>query len=296
MTGEKANELLAFASSASSHAQQQGYNNYTFYSKEINTKYLKRMKLTSYLRIAIENGEMQLYYQPKIDTNSEKVVGMEALIRWISPKLGFVSPMNFIPLAEESGLIIPMGKWVLYEACRQTLEWHKQGLEGLSISVNVSSVQLHQQDLPKTVKHALERSGLDPRCLVLEMTESMIMKNPEKIIKVLQQLKNLQLSISIDDFGTGYSSLSYLKKFPLDELKIDRSFIVDIDGDDDDKAIVTAVIAMAHSLGLKIVAEGVENESQLAFLKTLFCDQIQGFYYSKPLPKEEFCRICYEYK
>ncbi len=289
--GEKAEELLTFASSASNHAQQQDSNNYLFYSKDINEKSLQRIKLTGLLRKAIDNGEMQLYYQPKIETQSNKVAGMEALIRWISPELGFVSPVDFIPLAEETGLIIQIGEWVLYEACRQNMEWQKQGLKGLTVSVNVSGIQLVQQDFSKMVSNILESSGLDPRCLVLEMTESVIMNNPEKIIKLLQQLKRLKLSISIDDFGTGYSSLSYLKKFPLDELKIDRSFIIEIDDDDDDKAIVTAVIAMAHSLGLKVVAEGVEDESQLNFLRTLDCEQIQGFYFSKPLPKEEFAKF-----
>ncbi len=282
-----ADTLLAKAASATSYAKKQGRNKYQFYSKEINEKSSKRLKLEGYLRKAIDNDELVLYYQPKIDTKTGHVTGMEALIRWISPELGFISPADFIPLAEETGLIVPIGEWVLHEACRQNQAWKLQGLTDLTISVNFSSEQFRGQDIARVVQDAIESSGLDPRCLVLEITESMIMGDPEKNASTLSRLKELKTSISIDDFGTGYSSLSYLKKFPLDELKIDRSFVMDLDTDDDDKAIVTAVIAMAHSLGLKTVAEGVENEAQLAFLKNLKCDQIQGFFYSKPLPKEE---------
>jgi EAL domain-containing protein (putative c-di-GMP-specific phosphodiesterase class I) len=246
------------------------------------------MKLIGYLRNAIDKDELQLYYQPKIDPKLKKVIGMEALIRWVSPELGFIAPADFIPLAEETGLIVPIGEWVLNEACRQTKAWQKDGFDDLTISVNVSSEQFRHQDLSQVVHNALKSSGLEPGFLVLELTESMVMANPEKTIVSLQQLKKQGLAISIDDFGTGYSSLSYLKKFPLDELKIDRSFIMDVDNDTDDKAIVTAIIAMSHSLSLKIVAEGVESEPQLNLLTTLDCDQIQGFYFSKPLPKEEF--------
>ncbi len=280
--------LFSLAASSNAYAQEHGMNNFQFYSDEINARSSERLKLETHLRKAIQNEELHLFYQPKVDPNTEKVTGMEALIRWISPELGFISPADFIPLAEETGLIVPIGEWVLNEACRQTKEWQQDGLDGLTISVNVSSEQFRLQDLSQVIQKALKRSGLDPVCLILEITESMIVGNPEQTSETLRQLKDLQLSISIDDFGTGYSSLSYLKKFPLDELKIDRSFIMEVDKDADDKAIVTAIIAMSHSLGLKIVAEGVETKPQLEFLNTLGCDQIQGFFFSKPLPKDEF--------
>lgn len=286
--GADADALISNASSATHYAAQQGRNTYQFYSKEINEKSSKRIKLESHLRKAIENNELVLYYQPKVDSSSGTVVGMEALIRWVSPELGFISPADFIPLAEETGLIVPIGGWVLHEACRQTRAWQLQGFSHLKVSVNVSGEQFASQDIAEVVQGAIDKSELSPSCLVLEITESMIMGDPEKNITTLKRLKDLDVSLSIDDFGTGYSSLSYLKKFPLDELKIDRSFVMDLDTDDDDKAIVTAVVALAKSLGFQTVAEGVENEAQLTLLKELGCSQIQGFFFSKPLPPDEF--------
>lgn len=287
---KEANQLLTRAASATNHALSIGSNNYSFYSKEINQKSAKRLKLEGELRQAIENGELLLQYQPKVDVKSQQVIGSEALIRWNHPKHGMVSPIEFIPLAEETELIVPIGEWVLHEACRQNRSWHLAGFDELTISVNVSSKQFGQPGLMPTVKQALEASGLAPQYLTLELTESVVMENAEKNIATLQHLKELGISISIDDFGTGYSSLSYLKKFPLDELKIDRSFIMDSHKNSDDAAIVSAIISLAHDMDLKVVAEGIEEEEQLLFLKQRYCDQIQGFFFSKPLPQDEFLK------
>ena len=283
----KADELFAFAVSAANDAQKLGKNNYLYHSSEVNEKAIERLKIVGHLRKALENNELLIHYQPKVDPITETVVGMEALSRWKSPELGMVGPNIYIPIAEEMGLIHKIGEWTLNEACRQVKSWQDEGLDGLAVSVNVSGDQFRQANFPIVVYNALKKSGLNPRCLVLELTESMVMGHPDEAIKKLKMLKSIGLSLSIDDFGTGYSSLSYLTKYRVDELKIDRSFIINIDNNDDDKAIVKAIIAMSQSLGLKVVAEGIETDAQLSVLKSLGCNEIQGYFFSKPLPKED---------
>jgi EAL domain-containing protein (putative c-di-GMP-specific phosphodiesterase class I) len=222
-----------------------------------------------------------------VNTLTGEITGTEALIRWNHSELGLVPPDQFISLAEETGVIVPIGEWVLNEACRQTRAWQEAGYGPLHIAVNVSGVQFRQPNLIEVVHNALETSGLDPACLTLEMTESVIMDEAKENIEALHKIKELGLELSIDDFGTGYSCLSYLSRFPLDELKVDRAFVNEIQHEDDDGAIVTAVLAMADSLGLRVVAEGVETEAQLAFLKRRSCAQYQGYLFSRPLPAGE---------
>jgi len=289
---QDASELLAKASAASSYAKQDPRRNCVLYSREIHEQIAGRVKRLRYLHTALDNNELQLYYQPKIDPATGAMVGMEALLRWINPELGMVPPAEFIPLAEESGLIFQIGEWVILEACSQVSKWRAEGMGDVSVSVNVSAQQFQNQDVAGIVSLALQNCGLDPKYLVIEVTESMMMVDPERTIEVIKKLKGHGVSISIDDFGTGYSSFSYLKRFHMDELKIDRSFIVDIDDDSDhnSRIIVSAIIAMAHRLGLKVVAEGVETDKQLAILQQYDCDVIQGFYFSKPLPNQELSR------
>ena len=252
---------------------------------------MERLTLENDLRKALERDEFQLYYQPKLNLKNRKIVGLEALLRWKHPEGGLVSPAKFIPVAEEAGLIVPIGEWVLRAACLQNRAWQKKGYQPVSVAVNLSGRQFEHRQLIETVTRALRDADLDPRYLALEITESAIMKNPEKASTMLQQLKTMGIPISIDDFGTGYSSLSYLKRFPVDELKIDRSFIMNIATNTDDAAIASAIIAMAHSLKLKVVAEGVETDEQLAFLSSLGCDEAQGFLFSKPVPAQECVQL-----
>jgi len=289
--GDETDTLVKHAGIATRYAKQQGRSTYRFYSNEINAKSLGRLKLENDLRRALINNELLLYYQPKVDTRTGRVTGVEALLRWSHPEFGMVPPEKFIPLAEETGLIVPMGEWVLKEACRQTRAWQSAGLDKLTVAVNVSSLQFRQRELGSAIQGALEGSGLDPRHLTLELTETMIMENVKRSTDTLHRMKEMGLKLSIDDFGTGYSSLSYLKRFPLDELKIDRSFISDLDTDADDAAIVTAIIAMGHSLGLSIVAEGVETEPQLAFLKQRDCEGYQGYLFSKPVAADNLSAV-----
>ncbi|MDX1655685.1 MAG: EAL domain-containing protein, partial [Candidatus Competibacteraceae bacterium] len=232
---------------------------------------------------ALERQNLVLHYQPQVDLTSGQIVGAEVLLRWQHPQLGLLSPHRFIPIAEESGLIVPIGEWVLEEACRQARSWQGQGLTPLSLSVNLSTRQFIQSGLPDRVRRVLEDSGLAPNRLVLEITETQLMHDVKGAISTLQELKEMGVGLAVDDFGTGYSSLSYLKRFPLDHLKIDKAFVRDITTDPNDAAITQAIIAMAHSLRLKVVAEGVENRLQLAFLMERNCDLMQGFIFSRPL-------------
>lgn len=242
-----------------------------------------RQRLEANLRRALRRNEFVLHYQPKVSCKSGRIIGVEALIRWQHPRRGLVPPGDFIPLLEESGLIVPVGEWVLRTACRQTHAWHEAGLGRTGVAVNLSGRQLEMENLFTLVKAALDDSGLEPGYLEIELTESYLVQNPDKAIATLARLKAIGVRVSVDDFGTGYSSLAYLKRFPLDVLKVDRSFIQDIVADSDDAAITRAVIAMAHSLKLDVVAEGVETEAQLGLLIANNCDAIQGYYFSRPV-------------
>ncbi len=283
--------LLKNTDAAMYHAKERGRNNYQFFAQDMNVKALERLTLQTSLRRALERGEFLLHYQAQIDIVSERIVGMEALIRWQHPEFGLVPPGKFIPIAEDSGLIMAIGEWVLYEACRQNKKWQADGLPRLRMAVNLSAHQFRQYNLIETVAGVLAKTGLDAHCLELELTESLIMQHVEENITTLEKLSAMGVQISIDDFGTGYSSLSYLKRFPIDRLKIDQSFVRDITVDPDDAAINSAIIAMAKSLKLKVIAEGVESREQLIFLRRQGCDEAQGYYFSKPLPAEKFAQL-----
>lgn len=286
--------LVRMADMAMYRAKEQGESAYQFFTAGMNAKAYERLTLENNLRKALERGELLLYYQPQADLETGRISGMEALLRWQHPDLGMVSPAQFIPLAEETGLIVPIGEWVLREACRQNKAWQDAGLPWMRVSVNFSSWQLRQRDIVQMTAAILKESGLSADFLELELTESYIMQDPEAAILTLRQLKDMGISLSMDDFGTGYSSLSYLKRFPIDCLKIDQSFIHDIPGNADSAAIVTAIVAMGHSLGLEMVAEGVETAEQLAFLQRLKCQEMQGYYFSKPLPADAFTQLLSE--
>ncbi|HEX6691351.1 MAG TPA: EAL domain-containing protein [Burkholderiales bacterium] len=271
--------LLRNADIAMHRAKAKGGNGYQFYSAQLDNHSTERLALESGLRRALERGEFTLHYQPKVNLVSGLVSGMEALLRWQHPELGWVSPGRFIPIAEETGLIVPIGAWVLKAACAQNRAWQQNGVRRFPVAVNLSPRQFAADNLLDDIKSALAESGLAPHDLELEITESMVMNNPDQAIDVLRQVKALGVSVAIDDFGIGYSSLAYLKRFPIDTVKVDRSFVEDIPADENSMAIAQAVIAMAHSLRLKVVAEGVESEGQLSFLRGEGCDDIQGYYF-----------------
>jgi diguanylate cyclase len=293
--GEDTDVLIKHAGAAVIHAKQQGRDNFQFYSKEINAQSRERLNLETSLRRAIERDELELYYQPKIALHDGRIMGMEALLRWNNPERGLVSPAKFIPLAEETGLIVPIGEWVIREACRQNKAWQNHGVGNLKVSVNVSSQQFRHQHLRQVIQSALSESAMDPCWLMVEITESVVMDDAEKTVELLVDIRRHGISFSIDDFGTGYSSLSYLKKLPLDELKIDRSFLLEVPHNQEDAAVTKAIIAIAHGLGLSVVAEGVENNAQLEFLRQQGCDVIQGFLFSKPLPAAQFAAFVKEH-
>ena len=279
--------LLKNADIAMYRAKEQGKNNYQFYSAQMNVHSIERLTLEAGLRRALERDELVLHYQPQIDIRTGSITGMEALVRWQQPAKALIPPAQFIPLAEETGLIVPIGEWVLKTACAQNQSWQEQGLPPLRIAVNLSARQFVHEALLHSVARVLQETGLEPALLEFEITESMVMHNSEHAVKLLNKLKAMGIHISIDDFGTGYSSLAYLKRFPIDSLKIDRSFILDIPDDKGDAAITQAVIAMAHTLGLKVIAEGVETREQFNFLRKNRCDEMQGYYFSAPLPADQ---------
>ena len=279
--------LVRNADSAMYRAKEQGRDNYQLYAPAMNARAVERLALENMLRRALKHKELVVHYQPLIDLATGSIVGVEALVRWKHPELGLLLPAHFVSAAEVSGLIIPIGDWVLRTACRQAYVWNKRLDTELTVSVNLSARQFSQPDLVAQVRSALQETGLAPGLLELEITESNAMQNAENTIHTLRELKIAGVSISMDDFGTGYSSLNYLKRFPIDILKLDQSFVRDVATDLTDAAIVSAVIAMAHSLDLKVVAEGVETAEQLAFLSQRRCDRIQGFYFSAPLAAEE---------
>ena len=289
--GKDAQTVLKNADSAMYRAKEQGKNNYQFYSSQMNVRSFERLVLERFLRHALDQDEFQLHYQPKIDLTTGRVTGMEALLRWLHPGMGMIAPAKFIPLAEETGLIVPIGEWVLREACAQVRRFQDQGLPPLRVAVNLSARQFAHDGLHAAIVGALEESGVSPSLLELEITESMTMENPDHATAWLQKIKALGITVAIDDFGTGYSSLGYLKRFPIDSVKIDRSFIKDIPGDTDDVAITQAIIAMGHSLRLKVIAEGVESAAHAEFLRRHGCDEAQGFFFGKPLPADEFVQL-----
>ena len=289
MAGEDSPEedvLLKHADLAMYEAKALGKNTYYFYNDTLDAAAKERLVIENELRIAIKEQQFELYYQPQIDIRDEQIVGFEALIRWHHPNMGFVAPDKFIPIAETTGLIVELGEWVLWEACafaqRMALKGHQS-----NISINLSARQFKDTSLISLLQKVISKTGILPKRVHLELTESMLMGDVEGSIKQMYQLKSLDLSLSIDDFGTGYSSLSYFKRFPLDILKIDRSFIKDIPQDSNDMEITAAIIAMAQKLNLELVAEGVESKEQIAFLKANRCAIVQGYYYSKPIPENE---------
>ncbi|PUA18000.1 bifunctional diguanylate cyclase/phosphodiesterase [Glaciimonas sp. PCH181] len=288
--GDTAEALLASADIAMSYVKQHGRNNYHFFTSEMHARNRDRVDLESGLRPALLKNEFRMFYQPKVDIASGKIVGVEALLRWQHPEYGLVSPSRFIPLAEESGLIVALGDWVMEAACQQSRQWQElgltQGLIPLSISVNLSAHQFLQRDLVESTQAMLVRHGIPAAGLILELTEGSLMGNPENAIDILRELTRRGVRVSIDDFGTGYSSLSYLRRFPLSEIKIDRSFVQSLETNQEDRAIVRAIVTLAHSLQLTVVAEGVAKVEQLRFLRQIGCDQYQGFLFSEPVPAD----------
>ena len=279
--------LLAQAEAALLGAREEGRNTVRYADPELNSKVFERLTLETNLRLAFQREEFVVYYQPRIEISSGRLLSFEALVRWQHPELGLVAPAQFIPLAEETGLIVPLGEWVLSQACRQNRAWQNAGLPPVSVSVNLSSVQFRKPDLYESVVRVLGESGLDPTWLELELTESLLMQNAESVVETLKRFRSAGIKLSIDDFGTGYSSLSYLKRFPIDALKIDRSFISEVTTNSDDAALATSIILMGRSLKLRVVAEGVETESQLSFLRIMQCDEVQGYLFSPPVPAVE---------
>lgn len=278
--GEDAETLIKNADTALHHAKEQARNHFYFYAPAMNSTLSRRLVLENHLRTAIERDELRLHYQPQISVSTGQIVGVEALLRWSSPTLGEVSPAEFIPIAEDTGLIAPIGAWVLRAACVQNRRWQEMGLPPLRVAVNVSGVQFRQGGLADQVRETLRETGMPGWCLELEVTEGVLLRNDEQVIRTLAELKKMGVHLSLDDFGTGYSSLSYLKRFPLDTLKIDRSFVRDIGADADGTELACAIIAIAHSLKLQVVAEGVETEDQFSFLRNQRCDLMQGFLFS----------------
>ncbi len=278
--------ILGNAGVAMTHAKQQGRDRHEFYGKEMNDRSLARLALERDLRQALERNEFSLVYQAKVGVKAGRLAGAETLLRWRHPERGLVNPMEFIPLAEEIDLIAPLGDWVLRSACRQIYAWNRAGIAAPRISVNVSARQMHEPGFEKSIRRVLDESRIGGASIVLELTESALMKDPDRTVAILKSLRETGVGISIDDFGTGYSSLAYLRRFPLDELKIDKSFLME--SSEDSAAIASAIIALGHSLRLKVVAEGVEHEHQLEFLRSRNCDEYQGYLFSKPIPAEAF--------
>ena len=280
--------LLKKADMAMYRAKESGRNTYRFFNEEMNDEAVAQVTLFSGLRRALDTGQFVLHYQPQIEIASGRLFGAEALIRWNHPDLGLVYPGRFIPVAEETGLIVEIGDWVLQEACREAAKWEAAGMREMVVAVNLSALQFKRGDVEKSVARTLEMTGLDPALLELELTESILIQDTENVLAAVKRLKLMGIKLSIDDFGTGYSSLSYLKRFDADKLKIDQSFIRDLAVDAEDAAIVRAIVQMAHSLGLRTIAEGVETKEAQDLLRLYRCDEAQGYYYARPLPAAEF--------
>jgi diguanylate cyclase (GGDEF)-like protein len=291
--GTDVETLIKNADTAMYHAKENGAATYQFFTREMNLAVFERLTVENGLRHALDHDQFVLYYQPQIDIRSGRTIGAEALIRWRHPQMGILPASRFISVAEETGLIVAIGEWVLHEACRQNREWQLEGLRAIPVAVNLSARQ-PRKHLVDTVVRALEASGLQPGWLELELTEGMVWQDGEAVLSTLRRLRDLGVKLAIDDFGTGYSSLAYLKRLPIDKVKIDRSFIRDITEDPDDRAIASAIIGMGHSLRLKVVAEGVETQPQFAFLRAQGCDEAQGFLLGRPMPAEEFASFLRE--
>jgi diguanylate cyclase (GGDEF)-like protein/PAS domain S-box-containing protein len=285
--GADGETLIKNADAAMYCAKENGRNNFRFFTGDMNAQVLERLTSENSLRLALDKKELFLVYQPQMDIATGRITGLEALLRWQHPELGLVPPDGFIRIAENSGLIVPIGEWVIRTACSQSRKWHDEGLPAVPIAVNVSAVQFRQEGFCELIKRVLQETGLAPQNLELELTESLLLSNADVMSSVFQELKAMGLKLAIDDFGTGYSSLSYLKQFPVGKLKIDRAFIRDVAVSADDAAITTAIISMAKSLNLKVIAEGVETEAQMSFLRAHQCDEIQGYYFSKPLAADQ---------
>jgi diguanylate cyclase (GGDEF)-like protein len=289
--GQDDQEVIKHADMAMYQAKEQGKNTFQFFSPAVLSFNAGRIALETHLRRALERNELSLHYQAKVQVDTDVITGVEALLRWNNPVLGAIPPTQFIPVAEATGLILPIGRWVLRTACEQSTRWLEAGLPPIRMSVNLSMRQLEDNGLIDDLRAALKDSGLPANLLELELTESMIMHNAERAVRVLTQIKALGIRLAIDDFGTGYSSLAQLKRFPVDTLKVDRSFIRDLPRDPEDRAIAEAIIAMGKTLSLTIVAEGVETAEQKEFLRQRACDEMQGYYFSTPLPPEEFASL-----
>ena len=286
--GESPEELERNAAAAKSHSKKHlGTNQYYFYSDAIHAASIKHLQVENQLRRAIKNNEFLLHYQPKINTATGEIVGAEALIRWDNPESGLVAPYEFIPIAEYSGLITQIGDWVLSTACKQVRTWLDMGITHCSVAVNFSNKQFRQANLSSRISNLLKENRLNPEHLVVEVTENSMMENIDSSLKILHEIREMGINIALDDFGTGYSSLGYLKNFPVSHVKIDRSFIADIETNERDATLVKSIINMAHGMDLKVTAEGVENEAQVAMLYDFGCDEMQGFLFSKPVPQQE---------
>ncbi len=287
LDGDNSDDLLKNADTAMYRAKEQGRNGYRFYTADMNAKAVEQLIMESSMRHALERNEFEVYYQPQIDVHSRELTGFEALLRWRHPDLGLLYPSQFLRLAEDNGLIVVIGDWVLHHVCAQAAEWQRTGLPPVRVAVNLSGRQFRQENLVESVARALRESGLSPHLLELEITENFLLDNIQSAVITLNRLHDLNVQLAMDDFGTGYSSLSYLKRFPLNSLKIDQSFVRDISTDPDDAAIAEAIIALARTLRLRVMAEGVETEEQLYFLRSRGCDQAQGFLISEALPADQ---------
>ena len=286
--GKDGNTLLKNADMAMYNAKQSGRNTHRFFAEEMNSYVLEHLLIRNGLMRALENNEFRLHYQPQMDLASGKLIGAEALIRWEHPDLGMVPPNRFIHVAEDCGMIIPIGNWVLEEACRQAKIWQQDGFPDMVVGVNISAIQFRRGDMEKTVAAALTASCLSAQYLELELTESILIQDVDTSLDTIQRLKELGIRLSIDDFGTGYSSLSYLRKLPVDKLKIDQSFVREITSRKDDAAIALSIITLAHTMQKKVIAEGVETQEQLRFMRENQCDEIQGYLLSRPLAADDF--------
>lgn len=288
--GPDAPTLMSHADMAMYKAKELGKNGYSLFSFQLEEDILQRVGLGQSLKDALEKNEFVLYYQPQIDLKTGRIIGAEALIRWLHPQMGLIPPNKFIPMAEETGLIVPMGEWILHSAVQEATKWHESGYP-LKIAVNISAMQLQRRNFVKRVQEIIWEKNFNPKYLELEITESVALLNPEEVIKVLTELRSLGIQIAIDDFGTGYSSFSYLKKYPVNSIKIDRFFIQGITIDPRDRAMLEAMLVMVRILNCRTVAEGVETSEQLELLKELKCDLVQGYYFSQPVPAEEFIDV-----